>query len=126
MKKLLALVLIAAATLTACSSGSGYTTQSATEFAATIAADPAIVVLDVRTPGEFAEGHLPNAINIDAESGRFAKEITSLDSSKTYAVYCRSGRRSAIAADEMVKAGFTKIYNLDSGLLAWTGPLVTE
>lgn len=126
MKKVLALVLVALATLTACSSGGGYTNQSASEFATTISSDPGIVVLDVRTPGEFAAGHIPNAINIDVEGGSFEQEIAGLDKSKSYAVYCHSGRRSGIASTTMVDAGFTSIYNLNGGLLSWTGPLVTN
>jgi phage shock protein E len=124
MRKLLAVALASLFSLTACSTDAGeYTTQGAREFASTIA-DPSVVILDVRTPAEFAAGHIEGAINIDAESGRFAEEIKSLDASKTYAIYCRSGRRSALAADVMQGAGFASLYNLDSGLLAWNGPLV--
>jgi phage shock protein E len=119
------MALVSVFALTACSADTaGYTTQGSREFASTIA-DPSVVILDVRTPAEFAAGHIEGAINIDAESGRFAEEIKSLDDTKTYAIYCRSGRRSALAADAMLDAGFTSLYNLDNGLLAWDGPLVT-
>jgi rhodanese-related sulfurtransferase len=126
MKKVLALALVAVAALTACSSSSGYTSQSADEFATTISSTPGVVVLDVRTPGEFAAGHLPNAINIDVEGGSFDEQIASLDKNATYAVYCHSGRRSGIASTTMVDAGFSTIFNLDGGLLSWTGSLVTN
>lgn len=121
MKKL-ALAFAALLTLAACGS-SGATVQDANAFAETVA-KAGVVVLDVRTPGEFAEGHIANAVNIDAESGNFDAQIATLDKTKEYAVYCRSGRRSAIATDAMSKAGFTNIKELQGGLLSWTGPLV--
>lgn len=77
-------------------------------------------ILDVRTPAEFAEGHLANAINIDFEANDFAQQIKKLDKNSTYAVYCRSGRRSALAADQMSKAGFTNLYNMSGGILDWS------
>lgn len=71
------------------------------------------VVIDVRTPGEYATGHLAGAINIDVEAGSFAANIKQLDKEAPYLVYCRSGRRSAIAAAQMADAGFTDI--IDAG-----------
>lgn len=128
MKKIIgALIAVSVLALTACGS-SNYTTQNAADFASTIS-DPNVVVLDVRTPAEYASGHIPNAINIDVESGMFEDGIASLDKSKTYAVYCHSGRRSANAAKIMAKAGFTTIYNLDGGVTAWASvgqQLVTQ
>lgn len=111
------LIAVSALALAACG-GSGATTQNATDFAKTIA-DSSVVVIDVRTAGEYAAGHIANATNIDVESGMFEQQIASLDKSKTYAVYCHSGRRSANAASIMSKAGFTKIYNLDGGITSW-------
>ena len=95
------------------------TNLSVTQFAEEIK-QPSIQVLDVRTPAEFAEGHLANSLNIDFESGNFAEEIKKLDKSKSYAVYCRSGRRSALAAAEMSKAGFHHILNMSGGTIDWT------
>lgn len=69
------------------------------------------VVIDVRTPAEYAQGHLAGAQNIDVEAADFATRIAALDKGAAYLVYCRSGRRSAIAADEMAKAGFTNIVD---------------
>jgi rhodanese-related sulfurtransferase len=86
-----------------------------------------VISLDVRTAQEFAEGHLENAININVESGNFENEIANLDKTATYAVYCRSGRRSAVAVDLMQKAGFTNLFNLDGGVIDWSAsgyPLV--
>lgn len=63
--------------------------------------------IDVRTAAEYAEGHVSEATNLDVESGAFAAGIAQLDPATTYVVYCRSGRRSAIAADQMRDAGIT-------------------
>ena len=76
-------------------------------------------LVDVRTPEEFSEGHLENAINIDVEGMTFESEIANLDKTKTYAIYCQSGRRSRIAVESMSKAGFTKLFNLDQGIGSW-------
>lgn len=73
-------------------------------------------VIDVRTPAEYAQSHVAGAINIDVEASTFGDRIAELDKDEPYLVYCRSGRRSAIAADRMVEAGFTDIA--DAGGLA--------
>ena len=83
--------------------------------------DKSVVLVDVRTPAEFAAGHIAGAINIDFESGNFSADIASLDKSKSYAVYCRSGNRSGQATALMAKSGFTSIFNLDGGLINWQG-----
>lgn len=115
MKKIIGTVIaITALTLAGCSSSGGYTTQNVQEFMTTIS-NSNVVVIDVRTPAEFASGHVANAVNIDVESGNFEQEISALDKSKTYALYCRSGRRSASASGIMSDAGFTSIVNLDGG-----------
>ena len=77
--------------------------------------------MDVRTPGEFNEGHIEGALLVDFQSGSFENEIASLDKSKTYAVYCRSGNRSGQAVKVMSEAGFTNIYNLNGGVIDWAG-----
>lgn len=64
-------------------------------------------IIDVRTAAEYSEGHIANSINFDVEAGSFATQISTLDKSGVYLVYCRSGRRSAIAATAMAEAGFT-------------------
>lgn len=71
-------------------------------------------IIDVRTAAEFDAGHVANAVNIDVEAGEFDQAITQLDPAGTYLVYCRSGRRSAIAADKMGALGLTV---LDGGAL---------
>ncbi len=69
------------------------------------------IVVDVRTPGEYAAGHVAGARNIDVEAADFSAQIATLDKSAAYLVYCHSGRRSAIAADQMATAGFTDIVD---------------
>ena len=120
MRKLLAVLGISALLLTGCGSSSGsVTNQGATDFAKTTS-DSSVVVLDVRTPGEFMVGHIANALNIDVEGMQFNADVSKLDKSKTYAVYCHSGRRSAIATAEMSKLGFKTLFNLEGGIGAWS------
>ena len=81
--------------------------------------DQNVVVLDVRTAEEFNEGHLANAVNIDVrQEGFVEKAKAALPADKTIAVYCRSGKRSALAAGQLVAEGFRAV-NLKGGILAW-------
>ena len=82
-------------------------------------AESDVVVLDVRTPEEFTSGHIPNAINIEIYSDYFNSDIAALDKSKSYAVYCRSGKRSVDASSEMDVIGFKTTYNLTGGIIEW-------
>ena len=105
--------------LTACGGSSVKVNNlDANAFASDIK-NPGVVVLDVRTAGEFASGHIENAINIDVESSDFDSQIAKLDKKVEYAVYCHSGRRSGIASDKMVKSGFENVTNLNGGIQAW-------
>ena len=103
---------------TATSTPAAASSLAAADFAAA-AKLPDTVLLDVRTPAEFAEGHLPGAVNIDVESPDFAQQISGLDQSKAYAVYCRSANRSKVAMTAMQQAGFTQLYDLAGGINAW-------
>ena len=116
MKKILISIFISLFALTSCSSESNaaITNVDATTFISTIS-DPNIKVIDVRSLGEFSTGHLKGALNIDVESGGFDAGIANLDKSATYALYCRSGRRSTLAAERMADAGFTNIINFNRG-----------
>jgi phage shock protein E len=119
MKRTIAFAVLAAALLSGCSANSSVKNLDAQPFSQ-IAATSSTYVLDVRTPGEFATGHLTNAHNIDVEASTFDSEIAKLDKHATYAVYCHSGNRSGVATAKMEKAGFDHIYNLNGGILAWT------
>nr|WP_235363882.1 MULTISPECIES: rhodanese-like domain-containing protein [Shewanella] len=69
------------------------------------------MIVDVRTPEEFAEGHLANAINIPFE--QIAEEFTkrNIDKDQSVVLYCRSGRRSGIAQESLIKLGYSNTYN---------------
>jgi rhodanese-related sulfurtransferase len=83
-------------------------------------ADKTMVVLDVRTPKEFAEGHVPGAINIshDQLEGRLSE--LDADRDRDVVVYCRSGHRAGLALGTLEKAGFKRLYHLDGDYLGWT------
>lgn len=102
-------------------SAKGFESVGADEFAREIAKE-GVLIVDVRTSTEYAEGHIPNALNVDVYSSDFAQKIAELDKSKTLAIYCRSGRRSKSAAEQAVKQGF-KVVELDGGVLSWGGEL---
>lgn len=81
--------------------------------------NPVFIIIDVRTPEEFADGHIANADNIDYYSVTFRNDIDKLDKGKTYLIYCRSGNRSGKARDIMAELNFNKVYNMSGGILAW-------
>ena len=90
--------------------------------------NPDFVILDVRTPEEFAQGHIENASNLDYLSETFRDELNNLDKDKTYLVYCGSGGRSAGALAIMAELGFMEAYNMLGGISQWQaeGLPVTE
>ena len=77
------------------------------------------VILDVRSPEEFARGHVPGAINIDLNAPGFAQKVDAFDKSKPILVNCHAGSRGAIASVALAKLGFQTVCNLDGGLAAW-------
>jgi len=77
------------------------------------------VLLDVRTPGEVAEGMIEGAIPIDFFANDFQTQVNALDKNKNYFVYCRSGQRSEQACQIMDQLGFKSLINLEGGILAW-------
>ena len=95
------------------------TPQEAATVMGQRANDEAFMVLDVRTPGEFSEGHLQGARNIDFTSPEFRDRVRSLNRNRTYLVYCRSGNRSGKALEVFRELGFTSILHMDGGTLAW-------
>jgi rhodanese-related sulfurtransferase len=109
-------MFVTSLTLTSCSGGgsSAITNVDAKTFITETQSEN-VQIIDVRTYGEYASGHLQGALNIDVESGAFDSGITNLDKNATYALYCRSGRRSTLAAERMAEAGFTKIINFNNG-----------
>lgn len=106
----------------ACSDGQTtgvQTNLSALEFSNKIKELPAAPILDVRSEGEFANGHVANALNYNWNGSDFENQIKNIDKSKPVMVYCLSGGRSGSAAKKMRAMGFKQVYELDGGLLQW-------
>ena len=98
----------------------GYENLSVDEFEKRLAEDPSVQLIDVRTPEEYAEGHLALAVNIDWKAAGFLEMAEKqLRKEDPVFVYCRSGRRSAEAAKALQKRGYA-VSNLLGGFLAWT------
>lgn len=87
--------------------------------------DPDAVLLDIRTPGEYSEGRIKGARNIDFYASSFETELNALDKTKTYLIYCRSGNRTGQALFLMKKLGFLKVINLENGIVDWEGNAFT-
>ncbi len=77
------------------------------------------VVLDIRTPPEFAAGHLAGAVNVDFKAPDFQSQVAKLDHAKTYLVYCRTGHRSTLSLPIFERLGVTHVYHLAGGITAW-------
>ena len=88
------------------------------EFAKKVA-DQHNLVLDVRTPKEFAAGHIPGAVNQDVLADGFKGAVEKLERSRTYLVHCASGRRSQQACQQMQALGFTNLFELRDGFVGW-------
>ena len=92
--------------------------------------DPGFVILDLRSPADYASGHLAGAVNLEYVSPfSFEEAVDKLDRSRRYLIHCYGGGRSAEAAMLMEEMGFDKIYNMTQGLNAWQAaecPLATS
>lgn len=119
MKKILALFFLLFPFLCACQQkGVGFRSLPVEEFVDVIV-DSDVQRLDVRTPAEYTEGHIPGSLNINVLDPQFAQMADSLlQKDKPVALYCRSGRRSKKAAELLSKAGY-EVYELDSGFHGW-------
>ena len=108
--------------LAACAGDSGSTESTTLK-------DATPTIIDVRSPEEFAAGHLEGAINLDYEGGTLEAELGSLDQDAAYMVYCHSGRRSALATTLMTEAGFTDVIDLggiDAAAISTDLPIITD
>jgi len=85
--------------------------------------DKEAVLIDVRTEAEHYDAKIPNSNLLNLMNPHFMDELQRLDKSKSYYLYCRSGNRSYHAAREMVRLGFTKVYNLAPGIIGWCGEI---
>ncbi|MGM9644072.1 MAG: rhodanese-like domain-containing protein [Eubacteriales bacterium] len=127
MKKLIP-ILLSALMLTGCGGAGNQTNSfrqiSMDEAVAMMEQENGYIILDVRTPAEFAEKHIPNAINVPNENIG-TDEISQLpDKDQLIMVYCRSGRRSKEAAEKLVKLGYTNIVEF-GGIIDWKGETVS-
>ena len=108
--------------LNACANaqGNNFKDMNVQQFADYLNNDKSVQLVDVRTPEEYADGHLHGAANIDIFNDNFLPTaLKTLDKSRPVAVYCRSGKRSADAADRLAANGY-RVTNLEGGILAWT------
>jgi len=124
-----AALMVAPATLAGCSSEAAAPPPAPTESVEPLAAparvdveewmqaalSPGTTIIDVRTPEEFNAGHVAGAINIPVEFADFPAQVAALDPTATYAVYCRTGSRSAAATLQMAALGYTSIFDLEGG-----------
>lgn len=118
--------------LAACSDGGATTGAVRVDDAQAVAdlleAEPDRIVIDVRTPAEYAEGHLEGAVLVDYNAPDFAERIAEFDPDADYVIYCRSGNRSAGARAVMAEQGFTDVVDVEGGIVAWNQaglPIVT-
>ena len=126
MKKLIP-ILLSALFLTGCGGMSSdktntYRSISMNEAVVMMEQEYGYIILDVRRPDEFAEGHIPNAINIANESIGTDEIVQLPDKDQLILVYCRSGRRSKEASEKLVKLGYTNIVEF-GGILDWKGEI---
>lgn len=93
-----------------------------------LASDAKPMVIDIRTPEEFAEGHIEGATMIDFKSPDFESKVSELDRNQTYLLHCRSGARSTASLPTFEKLGFKHILHLDGGFNEWaeSGQPVTK
>lgn len=92
------------------------TSLSETAFMEGLQTTPSAMLIDVRTPEEYAQGHIANAINIDFYNPSFEKEIKALDPQKTYFIYCHSGNRSRQAVQIFTQNGILSVFDLEGGI----------
>jgi phage shock protein E len=113
----LAGLTLALSPMVGCSGGSSSSSEqpaNAADDTADATTKDSRMIIDVRTPAEFAGGHLDGAVNIDIQSPDFVSQIEALDRNGSYVVYCRSGNRSGMAMAQMLDMGFTDVSNAGS------------
>jgi len=118
MKHLVRMV-VAAGCVTCASAADTNVTHISAEKAQKLMAEKKVVVLDIRTPEEFAAGHIAGATNINFRAANFEKAIAALDRNQTYLLHCASGNRSSQALPKFQKLEFKSLYHLDGGIKAW-------
>jgi rhodanese-related sulfurtransferase len=99
--------------------GAGPMNKTAAELAEQIQSSQAPLILDVRSKKEYAEGHIPGAVNIPHD--QLDSRLSEIDAAKTHeiVVHCRSGYRAEIAAKILIEAGYSDVYDLDGHMNGW-------
>ena len=113
------LTMLALSILVSCQAQTEFKSVDIDEFKTEISKSD-VQLVDVRTAKEYSEGHIPGAMNIDVNAPDFEEKIMVLDKKENVAIYCRSGRRSKLAANKLTAAGF-KVIELNTGFLSWDG-----
>lgn len=112
------IIVILSTLFASCSSHQGIESVTVDEFENALY-DGHVQLLDVRSAEEYAQGHIANAENIDVQQPDFIdKAKAKLDHANPVYVYCRSGKRSMLAAQKLVKAGY-QVVNLRDGIVGW-------
>ncbi len=130
MKKHLILFFILTIGITSCKKETQNSTSgsllSPSEFNTIIENEKEAVIIDVRTPEEFTKGHLEKAQNINWNNGDFEQKVSVYNKDTPLLVYCMSGGRSASATEKLRSLGYTKVYELDGGILSWRNEGLAE
>jgi thioredoxin 1 len=114
------IIILLIATIASCSNGqSSISKLDAKAFSEKIKSTENPIIIDVRTPGEFASGHLANAVNMNWNDASVEEQLKKLDPSKSYFLYCLSGGRSSSAAEFMRANGFKNVTELTGGIMKW-------
>lgn len=123
VKKITLLIIAFVLFLVGCSSNGTNSIRSyeniSTDEAQSMITKKEVEIIDVRTPGEFAEGHVPEAVNLPLQD--LENQVSNLDKNKSYLIVCRSGNRSGQASEVLVSKGFSHIYNMEGGMNQWKG-----
>ena len=129
MKIVYGLMLFLLAGLNACQSQTSHEPVEALQFSEMLTNSPVSVLLDVRTPAEYQEGHIKGAVNMDYYEDDFEAKLDNLNKETSYFVYCTVGGRSGSVATLMHKKGFKTVHDLQGGIDAWEKkglPITTE
>ena len=121
MKSLLGMTLVLGALLAACSSTTEAVVETVapTSAAEVLAESEDAVLLDIRTPEEYAEARITGATNVDFYAADFTEQVEQLARDGTYVVYCRSDNRSGQAMETFRDLGFAEVYEIDGGIVNW-------
>jgi rhodanese-related sulfurtransferase len=113
-------ILFVGITLIGCSTNQKSSVVNIDQGLELIENEKKLQLIDVRTPGEYSEGHLENSINIDIyDFENFEIEVNKLSKDQPVLIYCKSGSRSKEATDQLIALGFEEVYDLQGGITKW-------